>query len=285
MSKISFFFQDAKPFVKLMMLIAIFMFITSLYSFASYFFSFNAYISQSIAQILMFGLSVIIWGYMFEGNPISFIKTKGRNLRYYLIISFLLVFILLPFIDGISIWNNSWSFEGDEALRKMEENSKLITSSLLSVNSISMLFVNLLVFALIPAFLEEYFFRGAMQKTIIAMFRNEFFGILLTSIIFSLAHSQFFSSIPRVLLGMILGYLYLYSKNIFIPILFHFLNNSIGIISVYLYYNSFVDKDYTQNGEIYSPWLFTISLTLICIFFAIEIRKRRKSRIFVENLK
>lgn len=285
MSKISFFFQDAKPFVKLMMLIAIFMFITSLYSFASYFFSFNAYISQSIAQILMFGLSVIIWGYMFEGNPISFIKTKGRNLRYYLIISFLLVFILLPFIDGISIWNNSWSFEGDEALRKMEENSKLITSSLLSVNSISMLFVNLLVFALIPAFLEEYFFRGAMQKTIIAMFRNEFFGILLTSIIFSLAHFQFFSSIPRVLLGMILGYLYVYSKNIFIPILFHFLNNSIGIISVYLYYNSFVDKDYTQNGEIYSPWLFIISLTLICIFFAIEIRKRRKSRIFVENLK
>lgn len=285
MSKISFFFQDAKPFVKLMMLIAIFMFITSLYSFASYFFSFNAYISQSIAQILMFGLSVIIWGYMFEGNSKKFIQTKKENIKYYLISAFLLVFIILPFVDGIAIWNNSWSFEGDEAFRKIEESSKHLTSTLFLVDSASMLVSNLIVFAIIPAFVEEYFFRGAIQKTMIDLFKNEFIGILFASIIFSLAHFQLFSSIPRVFLGIMLGYLYAFSKNLFVPILFHFINNSIGIITVYLFHNSYIEKDYSLTGSVYSLWLFVISLTLICIFFAIEIRKRRKSRIFVENLK
>lgn len=277
------FFKDAKPITKLVMLLLVFVFFTSLYGFVSSFLNINFYLSQSLFQIIIFGISVVVWGYMFESSAFNFVFLERNKPYYYIVASILLVIISLPIIDGVSIWNESWDFSGNEVYRIIEDKSKKITNSLLGVNNISALMINLLVFALIPSIVEEYFFRGGMQKTIINIVRNEFLGIFITAVFFSLAHLQLFSFMPRVLLGLLLGYLYVFSKNIFIPIIFHFINNSIGVIGYYLFFNSYSKKDYTLTGAIYSPLYFWTCFIIIFLFFFLEIRKRRKSRIFVKN--
>jgi hypothetical protein len=51
--------------------------------------------------------------------------------------------------------------------------------------------------------------------------------------VFSLAHFQIYSFLPRLFLGMILGYAYFYGKSLWYPMIGHLLNNSLGVIFYY----------------------------------------------------
>ncbi|MBP1630509.1 MAG: amino terminal protease self-immunity [Bacteroidetes bacterium] len=277
MSKYLFFFKDSKPFVKLLMLICIFMVCTSFVSYLIFFIPMSQLMGQIISQFIMFGASALIWGLVFEGSAYSFIELKRKGFVFYLLSSISLVLFVIPFIDGIGVFNDSWHFNGDEVFRSMENQAKLSMARLLSDKSFTGLLLNIFTLALLPAITEELFFRAAMQKTFVNLVKNQFLGIFLTSIIFSLAHFQLFSFLPRVFLGLFLGYLYTYSKNLIIPIIFHFINNSIVVVAYFLFINKVIDIDFNQVGAIYNPILFTISIIVIGIFFYIGYKKQRKN--------
>lgn len=277
MSKYLFFFKDSKPFVKLLMLICIFMVCASFVSYLIYFIPMSQLMVQIISQLIMFGASALIWGLVFEGSAYSFIELKRKGFVFYFLPSILLVLFVIPFIDGIGVFNDSWHFNGDELFRSMENQAKLSMGRLLSDKSFTGLVLNIFTLALLPAITEELFFRAAMQKTFVNLVKNQFLGIFLTSIIFSLAHFQLFSFLPRVFLGLFLGYLYSYSKNLIIPIIFHFINNSIVVVAYFLFINKVIDVDFNHVGAIYNPILFTISIIVIGIFFYIGYKKQRKN--------
>ncbi len=278
MKRFSFFFNDTKPFVKLMMLICIFMVLTSITGFALQFIAMPALLSQAFSQIIMFGGSALVWGFMFESSAYKFMETKKNNPLYYFVLSILLVFIATPFIDGIGIWNDGWNIKSGEVFRQMEETASQTMKGFLSNTTPLGLTINIIVIALLPAIMEEVFFRGAMQKTMIKLVKYRFLGILLTSILFSLIHFQPFSSIPRVFLGLFLGYLYVFSKNIIYPIIFHFLNNLTVVIGSYLFYTNDIDIDINKVGEVYNPILFMVSIFIISSIFFFE--KRKETKIF-----
>ncbi len=85
--------------------------------------------------------------------------------------------------------------------------------------------------------------------------------------LFSAFHFQFFSFLPRFVLGLILGYLMYYGRSIWYPILAHFVNNAMGVI--YYYFNSRGSAD-DMLEEIGTSTLIpvaaVISLALFLIF-------------------
>ncbi|MDD2192786.1 MAG: type II CAAX endopeptidase family protein [Bacteroidales bacterium] len=279
MKRYSFFFKDTKPFVKLMMLICIFMVFTSISGFIMLFANLQPLLAQAISQIIMFGGSAIVWGIMFESSSYKFMETKKNNTLYYIALSILLVFIATPFIDGIGIWNDGWDIKSGEAFRQMEESASEIMKGFLSNTTPLGLTINIIVIALLPAIMEEVFFRGAMQRTMINLVKYRFLGILLTSIIFSLLHFQLFSCIPRVFLGLFLGYLYVISQNIIVPIIFHFINNLTVVVGSYLFYSNLIEFDINKLGSVYNPLLFIISILLIGSIFIYEKKKAKKIQI------
>ncbi|MDD4529712.1 MAG: type II CAAX endopeptidase family protein, partial [Bacteroidales bacterium] len=250
MKRFELSFTQAKPFVKLMMLICFFMVFASISGFLVLFMKMDPLVAQTISQIIMFGLSIMLWGKMFEGSAYKFIEIKKKNTPYYILLSFLLVFIVTPFIDGIGLWNNSWTFESEQIYRTIEKTSTQIMQGFLMNTTPSGLIINIVVIAFLPAVLEELFFRAAMQKTMISLVKYRFLGILLTSIIFSLLHFQLFSCIPRVFLGLFLGYLYVISQNIIVPIIFHFINNLTVVVGSYLFYSNLIEFDINKLGSV-----------------------------------
>jgi uncharacterized protein len=80
-----------------------------------------------------------------------------------------------------------------------------------------------------PAIFEEMLFRGSLQQIMIALTRNAFIGILITSILFSASHVSYYGFLPRLFLGIMLGYLFYFSKNIWLSIIAHFLNNAYSL--------------------------------------------------------
>lgn len=279
MKRFELSFTQAKPFVKLMMLICFFMVFASISGFLVLFMKMDPLVAQTISQIIMFGLSIMLWGKMFEGSAYKFIEIKKKNTPYYILLSFLLVFIVTPFIDGIGLWNNSWTFESEQIYRTIEKTSTQIMQGFLMNTTPSGLIINIVVIAFLPAVLEELFFRAAMQKTMISLVRYRFLGILLTSIIFSLLHFQLFSCIPRVFLGLFLGYLYVISQNIIVPIIFHFINNLTVVVGSYLFYSNLIEFDINKLGSVYNPLLFIISILLIGLIFIYEKKKAKKIQI------
>ncbi len=276
MKKYSFYFKESKPFVKLMMLICIFMVFTSIASFILSITSLPSLASQALSQIIMFGMAPLLWSLMFEGTTYKNISFQNKNIKYYILIAIGLLIVSMPLIDGINIWNNSWHFQGEESFRLMEENAQRVMEKFMQDTSTSNLILNIIVLALIPALLEEYFFRVALQTSMINLFRNKFIGIFLTSILFSLIHFQLFSFFPRVIMGMFLGYLYVISKNVVVPIVYHFFNNLIIVMGYYLFNTKIIETNLTQTGYIYTPILFALSLILTIGLYFLAIRINRK---------
>ena len=77
----------------------------------------------------------------------------------------------------------------------------------------------------------------------------ELSSIIITSILFSLIHFHLNGLIPRFILGCVLGYMFYWTKSLWIPIIAHFTNNALAIIISSPYFKSF---DMAQNFNHYS---------------------------------
>ncbi len=117
--------------------------------------------------------------------------------------------------------------------KKLEDDYNKEVLSITSMKTSFDYIISLVVLALIPAIFEEMLFRGCLQKIMISIMRNAFTGILITSIIFSAIHFSYYGFLPRLFLGLMLGYIFYYSKNIWLNIIAHFLNNAYPLTAMY----------------------------------------------------
>ncbi|MEO6405287.1 MAG: CPBP family intramembrane glutamic endopeptidase [Ferruginibacter sp.] len=91
----------------------------------------------------------------------------------------------------------------------------------------------IVIMAFFPAMFEEMLFRGAMQNVLIRWWKNPMLAIVVTSILFSIIHFSIYLFLSRAVLGFVLGMLYYRTKNIWINIVAHFLNNLIAVIQLF----------------------------------------------------
>lgn len=186
----------------------------------------------------------------FKKRNILFQKLSVRNQYRSFFILFLIAIPIILVIGIIGEWNQSIQFP--ESMKHLEtwmkhlEDSNQKTIQLLTQNTgMSSLLINLLVMAVVPAFCEEIFFRGALQQFFSAVFKNKHIVIFITAFIFSTIHFQFFGFIPRLLLGLYLGYLAIWSGSLFLPIMAHFFHNALSLL-----FDFFSQKNYSNAPDI-----------------------------------
>ena len=151
----------------------------------------------------------------------------------------LLVFLVsYPAIAVVAQWNEQIVLPDslkaiEDWMQQMEDSAKHVTDLFLAGENYFDLFLNLLIIAAAAAFVEEIFFRGALQQFIEKWLRNGHLAVWIGAFIFSAIHLQFYGFFPRLIMGAVLGYLYLYSRNLWIPMLYHFVNNAAVVIITY----------------------------------------------------
>ncbi len=144
---------------------------------------------------------------------------------------------------------------------------------ILNANSIFEMIFVILVVSITPAICEEVFFRGFTQKSL-EFATKPLWAILLTSIAFSLYHFNPYGMIALATLAMYLGFAAFQSKSILIPIILHFTNNFISVVSYYIWGN-----DELINTSIVKPEEFTlhifsfILLTALFFLFLFYVKK------------
>jgi len=125
----------------------------------------------------------------------------------------------------------------------------------------------LLVIAIAPAIFEETFFRGGMQNILVQWTKSAAAGIIITSIIFSAAHTSYYGFLPRFGLGIILGYIYYYGKNIWLNILLHFLNNGFAVTMLYFATKNGALKDDAMDDTTFPWYIGIVAIIALVILF------------------
>ena len=131
--------------------------------------------------------------------------------------------------------------------------------SFLEPNSQSLL-VNIVVFALLPALLEEMVFRGYVLRALRRY--GDWSAIVVSAVLFGLMHGNI-SQIPFALIvGLALGWLYVATENIWLAVSVHFTNNAFSFLLEYLSIN----LDDASKEKFYGISIFAITaLGVLCV--------------------
>lgn len=121
-----------------------------------------------------------------------------------------------------------------EQAKALEQTYKTLMLNMARMDSVLDYITALFVMAIAPAIFEEILFRSTVQPLFIGWTKNVWVGIIITSIFFSAIHFSFFGFLSRTALGILLGLLFYYSKNIWLSIFMHFLNNGLIVTQLYI---------------------------------------------------
>ena len=129
--------------------------------------------------------------------------------------------------------------------------------------------LNLFTFAVLPALIEELIWRGYILRTLRPY--GDFFAVLISSLLFSLMHENLRQLPFTFIVGLFLGYLYVQTGNIWIPIVVHFINNSLSMVSQYVSFHL------TDKGMLLFSVLLTYGLLILgwiaLLFLMLKYRK------------
>ena len=158
----------------------------------------------------------------------------------------------------------SWMAGIERAMRAAEDSATEITQQLLDINSVWQLIISVFVVGFMAGLSEEMLFRGAMLRTMQDSRLGKHAVVWITAILFSAFHLQFYGFVPRMLLGVWLGYLFVWTGSLWVPIIAHTLNNSTVVVMSYLSNKGVIPEGFSDNLGLPAagsfPWLATCSL-------------------------
>ncbi|MBO5345270.1 MAG: CPBP family intramembrane metalloprotease [Paludibacteraceae bacterium] len=235
---------------------------------------------QGVQTIVLFGVTALVGVWLTEReNPFKQMSlNRGVSFKQVLI-SFFFAVAALPLIAMLAEWNKGMEFPSflasvEEMMRQMEESAKELTERFLNTSSVGMMFTNLFVMAFLPAMCEEMLFRGWLQRVLVARV-NYHVAIWVVAFIFSAIHFQFYGFVPRMLIGAALGYLYCYTGSLWAPIIAHFTNNAMAVVTAFLSYNGYtsIDFDLIGTGD---TWYLSVASVAVCLALMCRLKSRKE---------
>ncbi|MBT3421423.1 MAG: CPBP family intramembrane metalloprotease [Cytophagia bacterium] len=207
---------------------------------------------QVYQMLFLFGIPALLMSYFLKVPFGNFFKINKRPKASYLLFATLLLFAVIPFNDWIIRLNESMTLPSFLApieawMRNSEDMLSKQMEAFLSMESISSLLINVFVIAFIPSIMEELFFRGLIQGLLSKWFKSIHFSIIITAVFFSAVHMQFYGFFPRLMLGVFLGYLYFWSGNLWTAIYFHFLNNLLSVLLLFVIQHNLVNEQKLED--------------------------------------
>jgi len=242
---------------------------------------------QVVQSIGVFIIPSLLFAILFEGNVFGYLKLDKKPYQLSIILAIIIVLFSSPFINFVGEINSKMTLPSafssiEHWMRASEDAAENITKLFLKTDGFGGLLFNILMIGIIPAVGEELLFRGIFQRILSEWTKSIHWGIWISAILFSALHIQFYGFIPRAILGAIFGYLLVWSGNLWIPILAHFVNNTIAVIAYYLFGKGIIKVDPDKigtNSDYQVAAIFSILLTTWLFWTFYNFEKKKKSEI------
>ncbi len=211
------------------------------------------------------GLGFLFGGWLF----IRLVDKKSLNWKQqFQHTKFMQLVIIVPLLVGFVLFNSLFVYLNmnlefpevlsglESMLRAQEDQLMELTKFLTDFENLTEMLVGLLVIGILAGIGEEYLFRGIIQPKVHHYTGNKHLGVWITAFIFAAIHFQFYGLFPRLMLGALFGYLYLYSGSLVFPMLAHILNNAFTVVMIYLNKLNVITFDLEEGGELYWHYIF-----------------------------
>lgn len=234
------------------------------------------WISTIVQDLFVFILPAVMLGLLVAGRPMRFLGlSKAPSLLGALGIIVILV-AATPALNWTVEWNASMTLPDslkplEDWMRMQEEAAQRTTDALMSSTSIWGLLATVATVGIVTGLGEETFFRGALQRVFKEGMRNKHLAVWIVAFVFSTLHFQFYGFVPRMLLGAIFGYAYLWSGSLWVPAIAHAYNNSSVVVMTWLQKAGMASAEASEVGAS-SPWL-AVSSAVLAIVLMLVYRK------------
>lgn len=230
---------------------------------------------QLFQSIGLFVIPALIVAYLFGGNVRLYLSLTKQPYLKSILLAILIVLSASPLINVLGVWNSEMSLPEfmsgiENWMKQSEESAAHLTEMFVKADNLGVLLFNIFLIGIIPAIGEELLFRGVIQRVFTEWTNNKHIAIWVTAIFFSALHLQFYGFIPRVVLGAMFGYMFIWSGNLWLPVFAHFGNNTAAVIAYYLYNKGDIqiDPDSIGVGTAYQiAAIFSLIVVLIAFGF------------------
>jgi uncharacterized protein len=230
---------------------------------------------QFISTFFFMAIPSFVFARIMNNKPLEFIgfnsAISGKQVFLIIAVMFMALFVS----EALSKVNEMipLSSGSEKYFRSLEDEYNKEVLAVANMKTLQDYLLSLFIIAFLPAIFEEMLFRGTLQPIMITLTRNAFSGILLTSIFFSAIHLSYYGFLPRIALGLIIGYVFYYSKNLWLSSLTHFLYNAYGVTQMYMLSKQGMLTPEAMNDDgvsVYYGLLAAVALYAIFIFFKRE---------------
>lgn len=232
---------------------------------------------QGLSSIGTFLVPAILAAYLFSYNGADYLRLTTFPKRSVAVVLLLIVLTLAGNSLSDMLYRLSKAIPWPEAFKVLKN---VIDASELSMHEQIGLFLEMhssfefvqvfFIMAILPAVCEEALFRGALQPVMKRLSGGLHAGVLLTSFLFALIHLQFYTFLPILALGLVLGYIKEWSNSLWVPMIVHLINNGSIVVAVY-----FFDVDYQSMNEVSAGWNLEYTIPGLLVFvLALYLLKR-----------
>ena len=203
---------------------------------------------QFVQTVATFLIPPVLCAWLWDADrrPFAWLKMDKRVDGSLFALAVAIMICAVPAINLLADLNSRITLPESMAaweakMKSMEAAAAALTERFLQVDNLGGLIINLGLMALLPALSEELSFRGTLQQLIAnspQLRAKSHTAIWITAIIFSAIHMQFYGFIPRMLMGAMFGYVFVWTGSLWVPIVMHFTNNALAVIVYFIVANS-----------------------------------------------
>ena len=195
-----------------------------------------ARLAQVLGTFLLLFVPAVLYSWVVNGKNKFWLGFNKFLDPYQVLLGFIIIFaaniLAAPIADFTKdIVANFPSL--DATAKKMEQIYNEQVMALSNLRNWPEFLMAIVIMAFFPALFEEIFFRGALQNLLVHWMGKPIIAIIITSLLFSLIHMSVYLFLSRAILGFVLGLMYHKTKNIWVNVIAHFLNNAIAVAQLF----------------------------------------------------
>lgn len=183
---------------------------------------------NALFTLLAFGVPAFLFAYLAHPRPVPYLGLQPvKNPKQWRWIP-LVVLGMVPILMTIGGYINTWNL-GKTAHELQQIRQNQINTYLKGVGGWELL-RNLFYLAVLPAFCEEFLFRGVVQKFAFSYTKNVVWTVVISALSFALVHLSVYDFLPIFLAGLLLAWIYQQTSCLWLNITVHFLFNGSQLV-------------------------------------------------------
>ena len=234
-----------------------------------------ARLAQIVGTFLLLFVPAVLFSWVVNGMHPHWLGFNSYVNAKQVLLGFAIIFtanlLSAPFAELSKIITAKFP-DLDALAKQIEFNYDRQVKALSHLGSWPEFLMAIVVMAFVPALFEEVFFRGVLQNFFEKWWKNPCIAIVFTSILFSFIHLSIYLFLSCAILGFALGLMFYITRNIWVNVFAHFINNAIAVAQ--LFYLSLNNKDIKVDElDPKVPWWLGL-ITLIALVILFVILKR-----------